>query len=87
MRKKLPEKPCENPDCREMLEPLAPNQRTCKKPRCIRWKARENRIAYREKHGIGRKIPQPDQVCMPTWGDGCAVGSILWCPFPGIEAW
>ena len=87
MRKKLPEKPCENPDCREMFEPLAPNQRTCKKPRCIRWKARENRMAYREKHGRTRKVPQPDQVCMPTRGEGCAVGSILWCPFPGIENW
>ena len=85
MRKKLPEKPCENPDCREMFEPLAPNQRTCKKPRCIRWKARENRKAYMARKG--KVTPQPEAVCRPTRGDGCAVGSILWCPFPGIENW
>ena len=85
MRKKLPEKPCENPDCREMFEPLAPNQRTCKRPRCIRWKARENRKAYMARKG--NVPPQPEAVCMPSWGDGCAVGSILWCPFPGITNW
>lgn len=87
MRKKLPEKPCENPDCREMFEPLAPNQRTCKRPRCIRWKARENRRAYRERRGLTLAPIPRGKVEAPTWGDGCAVGSILWCPFPGIEAW
>lgn len=88
MRKKLAKILCENPNCKTgPFEPLAPNQKTCRDPRCIKWKYRQNRIAYREKHGIGRKIPQPDQVCMPTRGDGCTVGSILWCPFPGIENW
>ena len=86
MRKKLPEKPCENPDCREMFEPLAPNQRTCKRPRCIRWKARENRKSYLAKRGIDR-TPVPEKVIMPAWADGCAVGSTLWCPFPGITNW
>ena len=86
MRKKLPEKECENPDCREMFEPLAPNQRTCKRLRCIRWKARENRKSYLAKRGIDR-TPVPEKVEMPVWGEGCAVGSVLWCPFPGIENW
>ena len=78
---------CENPNCRDPLPAHAPpHQKVCGKERCIRWKSRENRRAFRIRRGLER-IPVPDTIIMPTWGEGCAVGSTLWCPFPGIENW
>lgn len=87
MRRKLEKILCENPNCRTgPFEPQAQNQKTCRDPLCLKWKYRQNRRAYLAKRGIDR-TPRPDEICMPTWGEGCAVGSILWCPFPGIANW
>lgn len=77
---------CENPDCKDLFEPHVHNQRICNKKRCAVWKAKENRKKYVEarKAELEARIVR---ITMPTRGDGCAVGSMLWCPFPGIENW
>ena len=77
---------CENPNCRTMFSPKIPNQRVCPDEECQRWKARENRRAFRLRREQEHKS-MLESLVMPTRGEGCMVGSIQWCPFPGVTCW
>ena len=79
---------CERPGCGKRFRPRVHNQRVCKDEVCIAWKARENVQAFRERRRQQAKAEEPQEpVTPPSWGDGCCVGSILFCPFPGVTSW
>lgn len=84
MRWRNDPRPCENPNCRKMFIPRVHNQRVCQNTRCQNWKAKQNRMAYKKRKP---KAYAAGHVTMPHWGEGCAVGSILFCPFPGVTGW